>query len=143
MAAYTCLGCVVDKYAEAPNLYCNSGAGSRPINVGRYTPWARAVTEFLCQEHEPIEKHMTIETYRRYRRILKATPVKGKYAPYSWGELPQVLDIAWLPYSQMFKEFSQELANVLNSLTGYTHQLAAWRDLLEPMSQQQQLSAAS
>ncbi len=101
------------------------------------------MTEFLCQEHEPIsQKHMTIETYRRYRRILKTTPFKGKYAPYSWGELPQVLDIAWLPYSQMFKEFSQELANVLNALTGYAHQLAAWRDLLAPMSQQQQLSAA-
>ena len=85
---------------------------------------------------------MTIETYRRYRRTLKATPFKGKYTPYGWGELPQTLYISWLAYSQMFNEFSSELSNALNALTNYTHQLAAWRDLLAPMDQQQQLEAA-
>ncbi|WP_444632831.1 hypothetical protein [Cupriavidus oxalaticus] len=85
---------------------------------------------------------MTIETYRRYRRLLKTIPFKGKYAPYGWGELPQTLCIAWLPYSQMFDEFSRELANALNGLANYTHQLAAWRDLLAPMDQQRQLDAA-
>lgn len=89
-----------------------------------------------------IAKHMTIETYRRYRRILKAIPFKGKYAAYGWGELPQTLYMAWLPYSQMFDEFSRELANALNGLANYTHQLAAWRDLLAPMDQQRQLDAA-
>ncbi len=85
---------------------------------------------------------MTIETYRRYRRILKITPFKGKFAPYNWGGLPQTLYITWAPYSQMFDEFSRELANALNSLTNYTHQLAAWRDLLALMDQQQQLDAS-
>lgn len=85
---------------------------------------------------------MTIETYRRYRRILKTLPFKGKYAPYNWGELPQTLHMTWLPYSQMFDEFSRELANAINELTNYTHQLAAWRDLLAPMDHQQQLDAA-
>lgn len=85
---------------------------------------------------------MTIETYRQYRRILKATPFKGQYVPYDWGELPQTLYMAWLPYSQMFDEFARELANALNALTNYTHQLTAWRDLLAPMNTQQQLDAA-
>lgn len=74
--------------------------------------------------------------------MLESTPFKGKYAPYEWGALPQALHMVWLPYSQMFNEFSGELANALNELVGYTHQLAAWRDLLAPMAQQQQLDAA-
>jgi hypothetical protein len=85
---------------------------------------------------------MTIETYRRYRRTLKSTPYKGVLAPYDWGGLPKSLHITWAPYSQMFDEFSRELANALNELTRYTHQLTAWRDLLTPMSQHQQLDAA-
>ncbi|WP_218239777.1 hypothetical protein [Comamonas fluminis] len=85
---------------------------------------------------------MTIETYRKYRRILKNTEYKGKLVPYDWGRLPPKLYFAWMPYSQMFDEFSRELANSLNALTGYTHQLAAWRDLLEPMNQQQKIDVA-
>ncbi|MEL5350488.1 hypothetical protein PTR25_11940 [Serratia nevei] len=85
---------------------------------------------------------MTIETYRQYRCILESTPFKGKHAPYEWGELPQTLHMDWFPYSQMFNEFSGELANALNELLGYTHQLAAWRDLLAPLNPQQQLDAA-
>lgn len=84
---------------------------------------------------------MTIERYRQYRRVLKATPFKGKIVEYDWGDFPQSLYIIWLPYSQMFDEFSRELANALNALTRYTHQLTAWRDLLAPMTQQQQLDA--
>lgn len=85
---------------------------------------------------------MTIETYRRYRRILNNTPFKGKYAPYDWGDLPPTLHINWLPYSQMFDEFSRELANALNALANYTHQLAAWRDMLSLLDRQQQLDSA-
>jgi hypothetical protein len=85
---------------------------------------------------------MTIERYRQYRRALKATSFNGKFVQDEWGRLPQSLHITWMPYSQMFDEFSSELANTLNVLTRYTHQLTAWRDLLAPMGQQQQLDAA-
>lgn len=85
---------------------------------------------------------MTIERYRQYRRLLKATPFNGKFVQYHWGALPQPLHITWIAYSQMFDEFSSELANTLNALTRYTHQLTAWRGLLTPMGKQQQLDAA-
>jgi hypothetical protein len=64
--------------------------------------------------------------YRQYRTALKGVPLKGKFMPYGWGALPKPLPIDWLAYSEMFKEFSQELANTINDLTRYTHQLTAW-----------------
>jgi hypothetical protein len=71
--------------------------------------------------------------YRQYRAALKSAPFKGKFMPYGWGALPQVLPFEWMPYAEMFKEFSQELANVINNLTRYTHQLAAWRTVADKL----------
>ncbi len=85
---------------------------------------------------------MTIERYRQYKRTLKTTPFKGNFVKYGWGELPNSLYMSWMPYSQMFDEFSRELANAVNALTRHAHELAAWRDVLAPMNQQQQLDAA-
>lgn len=58
-------------------------------------------------------------------------PKAIRYMPYEWAELPDPLPFQWAPYAEMFREFSRELANIINSLTQYTHQLTAWRDLLE------------
>lgn len=85
---------------------------------------------------------MTIERYRQYKRTLKTTPFRGKFVPYGWGELPHSLYMSWMPYSQMFNEFSREIANAVNELTRHAHELAAWRDVLAPLKQQQQLNVA-
>ncbi|MDH1180100.1 hypothetical protein N5C72_18600 [Achromobacter mucicolens] len=42
----------------------------------------------------------------------------------------------------MFQEFSRELANVINELTRYTHQLAAWRDVVDKLDEKGKLSVA-
>ncbi|MCT9824818.1 integrase [Pseudomonas veronii] len=84
---------------------------------------------------------MSIETYRQYRRILKNTPFNGKFMEYNWGELPESVDAMWMPYIQMFNEFSRELANVVNEFTRYTHQLAAWSDLLAPLDDRKKMNA--
>lgn len=84
---------------------------------------------------------MSIETYRQYRRILKKNPFNGKFMEYNWGELPEIVDVMWMPYIQMFNEFSRELANVVNEFTRYTHQLAAWRDLLAPLDDRKKMNA--
>ncbi|MDR6453453.1 hypothetical protein [Variovorax paradoxus] len=76
---------------------------------------------------------MSIYRYRQYCAALKATPFNGIYMPYGWGALPHTLPIDWMPYAEMFKEFSQELANIINDLTRYTHQLAAWRDVVDKL----------
>lgn len=80
--------------------------------------------------------------YRQYRAALKAAPFKGKFMPYGWGALPQTLPIEWMPYAEMFNEFSQELANTINDLTRYTHQLAAWRDVLARLDDDGKFGAA-
>lgn len=77
---------------------------------------------------------MSTYRYKQYRAALKATPFKGKFMPYGWGALPQTLPFEWMPYAEMFKEFSQELANAINDLTRYTHQLAAWRDVVDKLA---------
>lgn len=73
---------------------------------------------------------MSSYRYRQYRSALKALPPMGQLMPYNWGTLPQTLSIDWIAYSDMFNEFSRELANIINSLTRYTRQLAAWRDVV-------------
>lgn len=84
---------------------------------------------------------MSIESYRRYRRILKATPFNGKIMEYGWGGLPKSVESVWMPYIQMFDEFGRELANAVNELTRYTHQLAAWRDVVAPLDDRKKLDA--
>lgn len=88
------------------------------------------------------QANMIIETYQKYHGILEATTWVGKPAPYDWGRLPSPLCGNWLAYSQMFKEFSIELANGLNALRRHTHELTAWRDVLATMNTQEQLDAA-
>jgi hypothetical protein len=84
---------------------------------------------------------MSIESYRRYRRILKAIPSNGKYVDDGWGDLPESVNSIWMPYTLMFGEFTRELANVVNELTRYTHQLAAWRNLVAPLDDRKKLDA--
>ena len=47
-----------------------------------------------------------------------------------------------MPYAEMFKEFSQELANIINDLTRYTHQLSAWRDVVEKLDDDRKFNVA-
>ncbi len=63
--------------------------------------------------------------------------------PYGWGALPRSLPLEWMPYAEMFREFSQELANILNDLTRYTHQLAAWRDVAGKLDDKRKLDVAN
>ncbi len=60
---------------------------------------------------------------------------------YGWGGLHKSVDPMWTPYIQMFDEFARELANVINELTRYTHQLAAWRDVVAPLDDRKKLDA--
>jgi hypothetical protein len=81
--------------------------------------------------------------YRQYRAALKAAPFKGKFMPYGWGALPETLPFEWMPYAEMFKEFSQELANTINDLTRYAHQLAAWRDVVAKLDDDGKFAVAN
>lgn len=85
---------------------------------------------------------MTIERYRQFQRALRVAPLKGRYLEYEWGDLPGQLYVTWMPYGHMFEEFARELANAVNALTGYTHRLTAWRDVVAPLNVQQQMDVA-
>ncbi len=63
--------------------------------------------------------------------------------PYDWGKLPNRLPGIWVVYSQMFGEFSAEIANIVNELTRYTHQLTAWRDVIAKLDDDQRLSVST
>lgn len=86
--------------------------------------------------------HMSIYRYLQFRRALKAAPFKGQFMKYAWGELPHQLPFAWMPYSEMFEEFAREIANAINDLTRYTHQLSAWRDVVAPLNDDRRMSVA-
>ncbi|MCG2583838.1 hypothetical protein [Massilia sp. TS11] len=80
---------------------------------------------------------MTIARYREFHRQLKVTPLKGRFMPYRWSTLGNELTIVWFPYSEMLLDYSNELANAINAMTNYTHELAAWRDVIVGLNDQQ------
>lgn len=85
---------------------------------------------------------MTVYRYRQYRAALKAVAFTGKFMPYEWGNLPPTLPFTWAAYAEMFQEFSCELANVVNGLTHYTHQLKAWRDVVNSLDDDGKIDVA-
>ena len=62
--------------------------------------------------------------------------------PYGWGGLPSSLPAEWMVYSEMFNEFSREIANSINELTRYTHQLAAWHEIVSRLSDREKMNVA-
>ena len=84
---------------------------------------------------------MSVTLYRTYRRALKAAPFTGRFMPYGWDELPSSLSATWMAYSQMLREFSTELANVINDFTRAVHRLRAWSFVVAPLSDEQKLNA--
>jgi hypothetical protein len=82
---------------------------------------------------------MTIELYRRYLAAVEATPWNGQMMPYDWGQLPMSLSVGWMAYGLMFNEFSAEIANSLNQLTGYVHRLKAWSAVISTITDQDEL----
>jgi hypothetical protein len=81
------------------------------------------------------------ELYRRYLAALPGAPFEGQITPYKWGQLPKSLSPMWLPYDQMFQEFSIEIANALNQLTKHVHRLRAWDSVLLSISDDEAMEA--
>lgn len=84
---------------------------------------------------------MLIELYRQYREALDATVHGAQPVVYNWGNLPNPLSGVWLPYSEMFNEFSREIANSLNTLNDYSLRLKAWNTVIAPLNEQEKLGA--
>lgn len=83
-----------------------------------------------------------IRLYASYRKELDESALGGRFMPYRWWTLPDPLDAAWLPYSQMLYEFASELSNIINDLTNYVHRLRAWSRVVGRLTDQEKLSAS-
>jgi hypothetical protein len=86
---------------------------------------------------------MNIELYRRYLVAFEATPWDGQMMPYHWGQLPKSLHFRWAAYSMMFDEFSAEISNGVNQLSGYVHRLKAWSAVISSMKDEQEVMDAT
>lgn len=85
---------------------------------------------------------MTIEMYGRYRTALEEMPPRGRMVTYEWGKLPQSMSFVWMPYRDMFDEFSREIANSVNELTDYANRLMAWEVVIASMTDLEKMDAA-
>lgn len=56
--------------------------------------------------------------------------------PYAWSALPQELPLQWMAYSLMLEEFSLEIANIINDLSRYAQQLAAWDTVISGLDEE-------
>jgi hypothetical protein len=79
------------------------------------------------------------EVYGQYRKALNSISWDSAFAEYNWGNLPPTLGMSWLPYGQMFSEFSREIANAINQFVNYVHCLKAWAIAIEPLNTKQKL----
>ena len=80
--------------------------------------------------------------YADYLAALQTVPFTGRTMPYHWGQLPKSMSSPWmLIYSQMFEEFSMEIANAVNQLTNYVQRLKAWDKVLAPLSDDEKMEA--
>lgn len=82
---------------------------------------------------------MLVDPYRRYREALDATIHEAQPVGYNWGDLPNPLKPGWFAYSEMFSEFSREIANSLNVLNNYSLRLKAWNTMIGSMTDQEKL----
>lgn len=83
------------------------------------------------------------ELYNDYVATFTASPRDGTFVTYDWGNLPSTLDVPWMAYSQMFDEFSREIANSINQLVNYTHRLKAWSVVMRPLNTEETLAVLS
>ena len=79
---------------------------------------------------------MSVRLYAQYRRALKTAPLCTSYADYEYYRLPPRMDMSLMAYGTMLKEFSAEIANEINALINYTHDLAAWDEVMKPLAEQ-------
>lgn len=91
----------------------------------------------LLRDHE-----MTIDLYRKYLAAREATPFSGQILPYDWGKLPNSLSFEWMPYREMFREYSSEIANSVNELTDFVHRLKAWSVVITSINDDQEMMDA-
>lgn len=84
---------------------------------------------------------MLVDLYRQYREALDTIVHEAQPVEYNWGELPNPLNAVWLAYSEMFNEFSREIANSLNELNDYSLRLKAWNTVITPMNDAEKLDA--
>lgn len=86
---------------------------------------------------------MSVYRYRQFRKVLRATPFKGTLMPYEWSGLPKILPAEWMAYYEMCDEFSREIANSVNDFSRFTHQLAAWRDVVARVDENGRMKIAN
>jgi hypothetical protein len=84
---------------------------------------------------------MSVDLYQRYKAVLEATALTGRFMPYRWAQLPADLDIGWLAYSLMLEEFANEIANGINDLTNYAHRLKAWSIVVSTLNDDEKFDA--
>jgi hypothetical protein len=82
-----------------------------------------------------------LEIYKRYLTAAAEIAFDGRNMPYEWGQLPKTLNIGWMPYRDMFDEFSREIANSVNQLTDYAHRFKVWDRAISSMSDQEKIDA--
>jgi hypothetical protein len=80
---------------------------------------------------------MSVALYRRYRSALRTIPFDGPFMPYDWTRLPNPLSGVWIPYAEMLREFTYELANSINDLTHSVRRLRAWAKVVPTLTDNQ------
>jgi len=89
----------------------------------------------------PTEREEIEKLFRLYLDARQTLPAIGHYVGYGWGNLPNPLSGLWLPYSQMFEEFSREISNTINDFTNGVRSLAAWDQAIDGLSDEAKLRA--
>lgn len=94
----------------------------------------------MPHEH-PEQQALRLKLYQAFLAARDAVPVDSAFMPYTWTAQPNPISGLWLPYAQMLDEFARELANAVNRLTHQVHQLSAWSQIVQPLSDDEKMEA--
>jgi hypothetical protein len=82
-----------------------------------------------------------LEIFKKYDLAASRITRDLEYAPYDWDNLPSTMSAQWMAYSQMFKEFSREISNVINEFANLIYKLDSWNLGFQELSKDDKFEA--
>lgn len=82
---------------------------------------------------------MSTELYNRYLEELPGTEGLGRVMPYDWIDLPERIDMTFITYVEMVKDFAREIANGINAFTISLRRLTAWQRVAASLTDEKEL----
>lgn len=81
------------------------------------------------------------EIFQIHIDALSNIKLKSSNLPYNLDNILNNIPVVWMPYNEMLREFSREIANVVNGMLRLIYRLEGWRLTLEKLDDDDRFEA--